>query len=398
MIVGKQPAVGRSRRTWRSPVAGALALSVGALTLTAPAANAADATVVRIGRFDQPLYIASAPGFPRLLFVVERPGRVQVLRDETKLNRPFLDITGIVLSGGERGLLSIAFPPNYASSRRFYVAFTNNSGAIELDEFRRSASDPTRADPASRRIVLRIPHPGASNHNGGQLQFGPRDGLLYMSTGDGGSVQPPGEAARKLDSLLGKILRIRPLQVGAKPYTIPASNPFLDRPGARDEIFAYGLRNPWRFSFDDLHLIIADVGQTRREEVNFLRTSDVAGANFGWPQFEGDLVFANNRPGPHPPTFPIFTYDHSGGRCAIIGGYVVRDPDLTKLRGRYLYGDLCTGTVRSFIAQVGSQQVLGDRPTGVTLPQLSGFGLGANNQIYAAQISGNVFRLAPPPP
>ena len=170
----------------------------------------------------------------------------------------------------------------------------------------------------------------------------------------------------------------------------------VSRPGARGEIFAYGLRNPWRFAFDGNRMIIADVGQGQREEVNFLRTKDVAGANFGWPQFEGDIVFDNTRPGPDPPTFPMFTYDHSGGRCAIIGGYVVHDPNLPALRDRYLYADLCTGEVRSFRANVGAQKAVGDRPAGVVLPSLSGFGLGSQGQLYIAQITGNVSRLAPP--
>jgi hypothetical protein len=370
---------------------------LAALAPLAPSAKAADATAVPIGTFDRPLYITSAPGQPELLFVTEQTGRVQVLRNELRLDHPFLDISGLISCCGERGLLSIAFPPDYGTTRRIYVAFNNTNGDIELDEYMRSTADETRADLTTRRILLTIPHPGAANHNGGQLQFGPFSGLLYMSTGDGGALSPPGEPARKLDSLLGKILRISPLPVGTRPYGIPRSNPFVSRPGARGEIFAYGLRNPWRFAFDSQRMIIADVGQGRREEVNFLRTKDVAGANFGWPQFEGDIVFDNTRPGPDAPTFPMFTYDHSGGRCAIIGGYVVHDPNLPALRDRYLYGDLCTGEIRSFRANVGAQKAVGDRPTGVVLPTVSGFGLGSQGQIYIAQINnGNVSRLAPP--
>jgi glucose/arabinose dehydrogenase len=216
-----------------------------------------------------------------------------------------------------------------------------------------------------------------------------------MSTGDGGNIDPLGEPARDLQDLRGKILRIKPLPDGADPYGIPNSNPFVGRAG-RDEIYAYGLRNPWRFAFDGRHLIIADVGKGLREEVNFLRTKDVAGVNFGWPQYQGDIIHDDTRPGPDPATFPILVYKHNKGRCAVIGGYVVRDPDLPKLRKRYLYGDLCTGEVRSFRADVAGQEALDDRRTGVTLRRLSGFGVGPSGQIYLAQITGNVSRLVPP--
>ena len=371
------------------------ALLMAATISTVPVAKAADAGAVVIGTFDKPLYIASAPGEPNLLYVVEQSGRIQVLKNEVRLSRAFLNISDIISSGDESGLLSVAFPPDYEASRRFYVAFTNTNGELEVDEFMHSVTNPTRAIRNSRRIVLTIPHPGSANHNGGQLQFGPRDGLLYISTGDGGAISTPGEPARDLEDLRGKILRIKPLQLGTKPYTIPRSNPFVDRPG-RDEVYAYGLRNPWRFAFDGARLIIADVGEEKREEVNFLRTRDVAGVNFGWPEYEGDLLFDDSRPGADPPTFPIFTYDHLDDRCAIIGGFVVHAQNLPKLSNRFLYGDLCTGEVRSFQARVVTQKVIADRPTGITLTQLSGFGLGASGQIYLAQISGKVYRLVPP--
>ena len=384
----------------RARLAGAaivLALAVIAGACSTRYAAAADASAVKIGTFDNPLYIAVAPGQPQLLFVVEQPGQIQVMVNEQTQSEPFLDICDIVQFGGERGLLSLAFPPDYDGSGRFYVAFNNNDGDIEIDEFQRSAGSATLADRETRRVLLVIPHRGASNHHGGQLQFGPIDNLLYISTGDGGNLSPPGEPARKLNSLLGKILRIDPRPSAKRPYRIPRSNPFVGRSG-RNEIYAYGLRNPWRFSFDGRRMIIADVGQGNREEINFLPTKDVAGVNFGWPQFEGDLVFDDDRPGPDPATFPIFTYNHGGGRCAVIGGYVVRDPNLPALLGRYLYGDLCTGKVRSFIARVRGQTVVRDRPAGVTLPGLSGFGQGFDGVIYLAQIDGDVWRLAPPGP
>jgi len=368
-------------------------------------AAAADAVAVRIGSFEAPTHVAVAPGRLRNLFVVERRGRIQILRNELPLARPFLDISDLVLgmpdpgAGVEQGLLSVAFPSDYEQFGRFYVAFTNNDGDLEIDEFQRAPINPVRADPASRRVVLVIPHRAAQFHYGGQLQFGP-DGLLYISTGDGGGT-PIGENARLLTSLLGKILRINPLPAGGKPYRIPKSNPFVDR-GGRDEIFAYGLRNPWRFSFDGTRIAIADVGQLQQEEVNLLHKQNAAGANFGWPQYEGDLVYDETRPGRDPPTFPIFTYGRNPYCTAIVGGYVVRDPNLPALLGRYLYGDLCSGDIRSFVPHVNAQEARGDRPTGILLSGLSTFGQGFNGKIYAAQIdfdssSGSVWRLEPPP-
>jgi glucose/arabinose dehydrogenase len=363
-------------------------------------AQAAAARLVFLGTFQNPTFVTATPGEPSLLFVVERPGVIRLLLNEQRVATPFLDIRDLVLgppdagAGGEQGLLSMAFPPNYAQTRRFYVAFTNINGSIEIDEFRRRAGNRQRADRTTRRVLLTIPHPGAKNHNGGQLAFG-SDGFLYISTGDGGNLSPPGEPARKLNSLLGKILRIKPLPEGARPYGIPSSNPFVGKNG-RDEIFAYGLRNPWRFSFDETRITIADVGQSSREEVNFMAVTDARGVNFGWPQFEGDTVFDNSRPGPDAATPPMFVYSHTGGRCAIIGGYLIRNTSLPELNGRYIYGDACTGEIRSFVPRPGVQQTAGDRSAGLTLPGLSSFGLGFNGKIYAAQINGRVNRLAPP--
>jgi glucose/arabinose dehydrogenase len=368
------------------------ALAVAALgNGSATAAPVAD--VVSLGTFDHPLYVAVAPGQPTLLFVVEQPGRIQVMQNEVKLPQPFLDITDIVnFNDGERGLLSIAFPPDYGTSGRFFVAFNNSTGDIELDEFQRMAGSTVLADKSTRRIVLTIEHRGAANHNGGQLQFGPQDNMLYMSTGDGGALTPRGWPAPDLHNLLGKILRIKPYQNNSFPYSVPWTNPFRHR-DARPEIFAYGFRNPWRFSFDDKYMIIADVGQAVQEEINFLRTRDVSGKNFGWPQYEGTRLNDNSQPGADPPTFPMFTYDHSNDRCAVIGGYVVHDPNIPVLANRYIYGDLCTGEVRTFSPRVTTQQVKTDSGTGIVLPQLSGFGRGFNGTIYLTQITGGVWRL-----
>jgi glucose/arabinose dehydrogenase len=379
----------------RRRLAGAALLLLAAV----PAGALAAIGAFPIGTFSNPVYVTTAPGAPSLLFVVEQPGQIQVLSNGARAAQPFLDIRDIVLgspdpaAGGEQGLLSVAFPPDYATSRRFYVDFTNANGDVEIDQFRRPGSNPLIADRTTRRVVLIIPHGGAQNHNGGQLQFGP-DGWLYISVGDGGNLSPPGEPARDLDDLRGKILRISPVGTDAQPYTIPPTNPFVGKPG-RDEIFAYGFRNPWRFAFDGTRLAIGDVGQSSREEVDLLPTTSASGANFGWPQYEGDLIFDNTRPGPAPPTFPVFVYDHSGGRCAIIGGYVVRDPNLPAFAGRYIYGDACTGEIRSFLPNLGHvPPVLDDRTTGLVLPGLTSFGLGPDRQIYAAQGDGTVSRIS----
>ena len=369
---------------------------------SAPASAEPNARAVQVtsGTFTDPVYVTVAPGMIRYLFVVERPGVVQILRDEVKLPQPFLDIRNIVRglpdsgAGSEQGLLSIAFPPDYETSGRFYAYFTNNSGSIEINEFRRSTGNNERADPATRRRLLIIPHPTAQNHNGGQLQFGP-DGHLYAATGDGGTG---GSNARNLNNLLGKILRISPRPSGGREYGIPADNPFT---GARRrrEIFAYGLRHPWRFSFDGQRIAIGDVGQSQREEVNLLNVTDASGVNFGWPQYEGNLVFDNTRPGPTPPIFPMFEYSHNGGRCAIIGGFVVHDANLPAFKQRYVYGDACTGQVRSFLPNVGAQTATDDGPTGINLPGLSSFGRGFGHQIYMTDLGTNrVWRLEPQAP
>ena len=214
-------------------------------TPRAPASDRGRLALKRVGNFSHPVYVAGAPGFPKLLFVVEQEGWVAVIDGGHELGHPFLDIHEDVSYGGERGLLSIAFPPDYASSGRFYVYYTDRAGNIRIDEFKRRT--PTRADPGTRRQVIVIPHPVNANHNGGQLQF--LGDLLYFGTGDGGSGGDPPNNAQNKNVLLGKLLRIDPRPAEGRPYTVPSSNPFVGKPG-RDEIYSYGLRNPFRFSFD----------------------------------------------------------------------------------------------------------------------------------------------------
>ncbi len=363
----------------------------------AGAAMAAELEAVPLGTFTRPVHVAVTPAAPRLLFVVEAAGRIQVMRDGERLKKPFLDINKRVLgppdSGafGEQGLLSLAFAPDYRRSGLFYVVFTNQRGNIEVDEFRRKSGSDVKADPKSRRLVIEVPHPRSHNHNGAHLEFDD-DGLLYISLGDGGFTAPRGENARDLDSLLGKILRIDPRRQDKAPYGIPKSNPYA-KGGGRGEIFAYGFRNPWRFSFDGKLIAIADVGEVKREEINILEVKKAAGGNFGWPQYEGDSVFDDDRPGEDPPIFPILDYDHSGGGCAVIGGHIVREEALPSLRGRYLYGDFCTGALRSFVPKVKRQVALDDAPAGLVLPQLSAISRGLEGETYLVQLGGTVSRL-----
>jgi glucose/arabinose dehydrogenase len=346
---------------------------------------------VLIDAFDNPVYVTRAPGSNTLLFVVEQTGRVQVLENEVTQALPFLDISARVSCCGERGLLSMAFAPDYVTSLLFYVAFTNANGDVEIDEFRRSPADPLRADPTSRRRLLVVPHRDAANHNGGQLQFGP-DGYLYISIGDGGSTP---KAASNLQLLLGKLLRIDPTPQGARPYTIPPDNPYVGIAHRRKEIYAYGLRNPWRFSFNGNRIWIADVGATVQEEINFLTVAGAKGVNFGWPQYEGRRLRDNAYRGPDPAKMPIYVYDHMAGRCAIIGGYVSHDPRIAALSRRYLFGDLCTGRIFSLVADVRAQKVTDLSYVGITAPNLSSFGVGPGNQIYITQTTGELSRIDP---
>jgi glucose/arabinose dehydrogenase len=349
----------------------------------------------RIGRFDNPVYVAGAPGFPQLLFVVEQPGRVEVLRGGRRLGRPFLDISGLVSYGGERGLLSIAFPPDYPRSRRFYVYYTDNRGNIRVDEFKRRSA--TRAARGSRRAVIDIPHPVNANHNGGQLQF--LGNLLYFGTGDGGSGGDPPNNAQNRRVLLGKLLRIDPRPSRGRPYSIPPGNPFASG-GGRPEIYSYGLRNPFRFSFDRVsakqpRLAIGDVGQDRFEEVDYTTVAAAAGANFGWDAFEGFAPYrdANSgTPDPGGTVKPIFAYPHSrGGSCSIIGGYVVGDRSLRSLYKRYVYADLCEGELRSLVPHL--RRASGDRKLGLGVSTPSSFGEDERGRIYVCSLDGPVFRI-----
>jgi hypothetical protein len=345
--------------------------------------------------FNAPVYAAKAPGVGNILYVVELGGTVQALHLNSNATNEFIDISGRVSTGGERGLLSIAFDPNYQSNRLVYVYYTNNEGHIEIDEFKATSNN----DAGSRRKVIVVRHPGASNHNGGTIHFGPR-GYLFAGTGDGGDAGDPKENAQNKNRLLGKLLRINPHKRGSRRYTSPKGNPFVGRNG-RNEIFALGLRNPYRFSFDDGRIVLADVGQGAWEEVDFESKKSLRAANFGWDHFEGDHRFdyPGDNEAPRPRRNyekPIFEYGHGGSRCpglcAITGGVVVHDPDLGSLRGRYLYADYYQGEIRSFKPRLGGAR--GDRSEGVNVDGPSSFAKGPDRHVYVTGLeAGALYRL-----
>jgi glucose/arabinose dehydrogenase len=322
----------------------ALLLAVAA-GLAAPATAQAAPTLVTVGSdWDLPIHVTSPPRDPSRLFVVQREGLVRVVVDGTVSAVPYADLTGQVGLDGERGLLSISFPPDYATSGRSYVYLARPDGELQIVELRRSAADPNRTD-GSQRIVWRQAHGEASNHNGGTLDFGP-DGLLWFATGDGGGSNDQFRHAQDTSSQLGKLLRIDPAPSGSGSFTVPPGNPY------GSAVFSSGLRNPFRFSFDRAtgDLLIGDVGQGAREEIDWVRFDDGLGraGNYGWPCFEG---FAAGPRACAPPGYipPIHDYSQGSPR-AVTGGVVVRDPGLPTLLGRYVYADTYAGDVRSLLA------------------------------------------------
>lgn len=340
-----------------------------------------------------PTYLTAPPGDTSRLFVTEKAGTVRIIRQSALLSQPFLDLRPEVSSGGERGLLSLAFHPDFAQNRRFFLYLTNQAGDVEVREYRASASEPERADPASGRLVIRIPQP-YSNHNGGQALFGP-DGKLYLGLGDGGSGGDPHNHGQNRSTLLGAILR---LDVdAAQPYTVPPDNPFSGTSGASGEVWAYGLRNPWRFSFDRAtrDLYVADVGQNRWEEVNVLPFTAAPGANYGWRVMEGSQCFRETRCDRSGLVLPVLEYEHPDG-CSVTGGYVYRGRRMPWLQGTYFYSDYCGGWIRSF--RFANGQATGRRDWTGQLGRLSNvpsFGEDALGELYVLTERGEVLRLAP---
>lgn len=348
-------------------------------------------TAVRIANFDRPVEVRTAPGFPGLMFVVEQEGRVMVVRRGQKLETPFLDIRGRVRSGGEQGLLSIAFPPDYRTSGRLYAYFTDGDGDIVVEQFRRSSA--VRAGAGSGRRIIEVPHRDAENHNGGQMHFLGR--TLYFGVGDGGGAGDPEGDAQNPNSLLGKMLAIVPTASGEPRYRSPDTNPYVGRAG-RDEVFAIGLRNPFRWSFDlrqpDRPMIaIADVGQDEWEEVSYLPLADARGANFGWNAFEARSPF-DGFPGERPvgTVFPKVALPHPAN-CSVTGGVVVRDPDLGSLRGRYIFSDFCRSGIQSVRATTETSG--GPTGIGVEVPLVTSFAERGDRRIFLTSLAGGLYRL-----
>lgn len=368
-----------------------------------------------VSGLSRPVHIANAGDNSGRLFIVEQGGLVRIVRNGNLLVTPFLDIQGRVLSpsGGEQGLLSIAFPPGFGSGKNyFYVYYTNLDGNNQVSRFHLS-SNPDVADASSEELILLIPHPTYSNHNGGQLVFGP-DGYLYIGTGDGGSGGDPNKNAQNPASLLGKLLRIKVeekptpsvalpnkmyfpavMASNTRPYSIPPSNPFVGQPGYRPEIWALGLRNPWRYSFDRLtgDLYIGDVGQDTREEVDLQLANSPGGQNYGWNIMEGFICYppgtSCNSTGL---TLPIHDYPHNP-ECSITGGFVYRGPTYPSMQGIYFYTDYCSGKIWGLQKINGTWQnqqlyVVGFGPTS--------FGEDQAGELYLATMSGTIYQIVTP--
>jgi len=376
----------------------------GEATTQSDAATAGKLRLKRVGfTFSEPVHAVEPPG-TKDLYVVEKAGRVRLLRNGKVRGRPLLDIRGRVSADGEQGLLSIAPAPDFQTSRLLYAYFTAASDQAQVIVEMRVNRAGTRVvesggAPALRQ-VMRMPD-SYSNHNGGQLAFGP-DGYLYVSTGDGGGAGDPDRTAQDRSSLLGKILRIDPSPSGGRPYSAPAGNPFADGAGGdADEVYAYGLRNPWRFSFDRQsgRLAVGDVGQNEFEEIDVVSRQEARGANFGWSAFEGRAPYAPGDaldPG-SAHIEPVHVYSHDVG-CSVTGGYFVRDRSLPSLYGRYLFADYCNGKVQSFAYRNGTATRLRTHPAlsrGGSRADLQpvSFAEGRRGKLWLISIDGGVYRI-----
>jgi glucose/arabinose dehydrogenase len=357
------------------------------LIFLAASTAAADEIVLQriVSGLDHPTSIVHA-GDSRL-FITQQTGRIVIYDGTRILPQPFLDITSLISCCEERGLLSVAFHPHYRDNGLFFINYTNGAGNTVIARYKVSATDPNRADPASARILLTIEQP-FSNHNGGELQFGP-DGYLYIGMGDGGSGGDPGNRAQSLNTLLGKLLRID--IDGTNTYRVPSSNPFVNRAGALPEIWAYGFRNPWRFSFDRVSgdLWIGDVGQNAYEEVDLQRVNSIGGENYGWHAMEGFHCFTpatNCNDGTM--TLPLLEYSHADSSCSITGGYRYRGTQWPRLYGVYFYADLCTGKIWG--ASPDTNGVFSSRLLTDTTLEITTFGEDANGELYLADYQGGV--------
>jgi len=352
----------------------------------APSVSEAPDTVrvalTRVATVEQPLAITIRRGDPSL-YIAEKTGRVVAIRDGRVTGRPVLDLSDDVSLGGEQGLLGLAFSPDGQS---LYVNYTDVDGDTRIIGYAMQGDHVSRA---SRRQLLFVRQP-YDNHNGGDLVFGP-DGDLYVGLGDGGSGGDPHGNGQSLGTFLGKMLRIRPTPAGPEPYRVPPDNPFVGDPGARPEIWAYGLRNPWRYSFDPAtgDLWIADVGQSAWEEIDRLPAGSPGGANFGWNLLEGTHRYAGSAPPGAVP--PVYEYSHATGRCVVIGGDVYRGSAIPALAGDYVFADFCEGTLQALRLQPDGSVT--HQPLGVSLPNVSSFGTGPDGELYVTSLDGGVYRL-----
>ncbi len=342
-----------------------------------------------------PLYVTTPPGEGNRLFVVEQTGAIRIVKDGARLPAPFLDLSSRITAGGEQGLLGLAFDPGYATTGRFVVHYTNPAGDTHLSTFQVSP-DADVADGASEQIILTADQPFA-NHNGGQILFGP-DGFLYLGLGDGGAANDPEGRAQDLSEVLGSILRLD-VQIGTS-YTVPADNPFVGQAGIQPEIWSYGLRNPWRFSFDRAtgDLYIADVGQDQVEEVDVAPAGEGAGrgVNYGWDLMEGSRCLSGGECDQTGLTLPTFEYTHSEG-CSITGGYVYRGSAIPALQGVYFFADFCQGWVRSFRYSGGTATELTDWPSLRPGGPITSFGEDTAGELYVVAASGGVYKVVPAP-
>lgn len=340
-----------------------------------------------------PVFLTAPRGDVNRLFVAEQEGTIKIL-DRTTGSQlsTFLTLTGIT-SGGERGLLGLAFDPNYNANGRFYIFYTDANGAITISRLLVSASDANVADPTSQVILVTIPHANFANHNGGMVAFGP-EGCLYAGVGDGGSSGDPNNNGQSLASRLGKILRIDPATPGAA-CTSGGVNPFI-LTGGNQLVWSYGLRNPWRFAFDGGDLYIADVGQAAREEINVSSGPNAGrGLNYGWRLMEGSACFnpsTNCNNGGL--TLPILDYPHEDGACSVTGGFVYRGSAAPAIQGTYFYADFCAGFVRSFRFNNGSAVERTEWPL-LAASSITSFGQDGLGELYLLTQGGNVSRIVP---
>jgi glucose/arabinose dehydrogenase len=350
----------------------AAALAGLGLAMLAPSAGAATRLVRVVTGLSKPVQVTQAPHDGGRLFIVEQGGRIIVDQAGHLLSRPFLNISNLVSGGGEQGLLSMAFDPAYSRTGRFFVSYTNTAGDSRIVQYRVSASNPNVANPSSRRILLKVHQPFA-NHNGGDIAFGP-GGQLFIGFGDGGSEKDPNLVGQRRTGALSKILRM----------DVNAARP-------RATMYAYGLRNPWRFSFDRSTggLWIGDVGQDRYEEVDHVPAHLGPGTNFGWSYYEGDHVFKPQPINRRTLRFPVAEYSHAGGNCSVTGGYVYRGAKIPTLRGYYLFADFCSGRIWRLRP--------GGRPAEMRISrqvrQISSFGQGIAGELYVVSLAGSVYKI-----